>query len=210
MKGNAFSLSLTIIFFPFLAACVPYAVVGGKYTASTENFIVDLPQGWRRHDLSADADRVARAVVEELQKRRKLDWDTVRITRDSLLLQQISIGRVSVNDELPHTKKKLSQGMLPQEAAEVLTDSIRANPNLIRQEIMENIPATVGGKPGFKLHYTYSTKEELKIEGLLYGALADQWLYYVLYEAPAQHYFKKDLQVFEGTRGSFQISAGRG
>lgn len=210
MERKACRACWVLIFLPFLAACVPYVVVGGRYEATSENFIVDLPQGWRRHELYADADRISRAVVENLGKRRKLEWDVLRMTRDGLLLQQICIGRIPLDEELPHTKKKLSQGMLPQEAAEVITDGVRANPNLIRQEIMENAPATVGGHPGFKLHYHYRTKEELKIEGLFYGALVDRWLYYVLYEAPAQHYFRKDLQLFERTRQSFRILKGRG
>ena len=66
----------------------------------------------------------------------------------------------------------------------------------------------MGGYPGFKLHYTYRTEEKLKVEGLFYGAIVGPWLYYVLYEAPAQHYFNKDLQVFDRMLSSFQILKG--
>jgi hypothetical protein len=151
---------------------------------------------------------ISRAVVASLNQRRKLDWDTVRITRDGLLLQQIGIGRIPLTAELPHTKRKLAGGMLPAEAAELISDNLRSNPNLTHQEILENVPAVVGGFPGLKLHYTYQTKDRLTIEGLFYGTIVGPWLYYVLYEAPAQHYFDKDLQVFDNTRSSFQILKG--
>ena len=110
-----------------------------------------------------------------------------------------------VVDELPNTKRELAQDMAPLEAAEVISSDLRSNPNLTNQDIVENAPATIGGYPGFKLHYTYRTEEKLKVEGLFYGAIVGPWLYYVLYEAPAQHYFNKDLQVFDRMLSSFQI-----
>jgi hypothetical protein len=185
------------------ACVVPYSLVSGHHVATAENFVVDLPQGWRQHNASADALQSFRAMLE---KRHKLSWDVLRITRDGLLLQEICIGRIPVAEELPNTKRKLSVEMIPLEVAEVISGDMLANSALTHQEIIENSPATVGGYSGFKLHYTYRTEERLKIEGLFYGALVDQWLYYVLYEAPAQHYFAKDLQIFETTRNSFQIS----
>jgi hypothetical protein len=93
--------------------------------------------------------------------------------------------------------------MIPLEAAEVIVDEMRSNTNLDNHEILENIPVNVGGYPGFKLHYTYRAEERLKMEGLFYATLVGPWLYYVLYEAPAQHYLGKDLQLFEKTRSSF-------
>jgi hypothetical protein len=206
MKRNCFLLPCVTVIIVFLASCgVPYSMVSGRHVASGENFVVDLPQGWRQHNASADP---LYAFTAMLEKRRKLSWDVIRLTRDGLLLQQICIGRIPVTDELPHTKRKLAQQMIPLEAAEVMSDEFRSNSNLTHQEIIENAPATVGGYPGFKLHYAYRAEERLKVEGLFYGALVGPWLYYVLYEAPAQYYFNKDVQVFDKTRNSFQIGKG--
>ncbi len=177
-------------------------MVSGRYEARGENFVVDLPQGWRRHNASADP---LYGFTAMLEKRHKLSWDVIRLTRDGLLLQQICIGRIPLTEELPHTKRKLAQQMTPWEAAEVMSDDFRSNSNLTHQEIIENTPASVGGYPGFNLHYAYRTGDRLKLEGLLSGAIVGPWLYYVLYEAPAQYYFAKDIQVFEKTRNSFQI-----
>ncbi len=195
--GAAYSLIL-------LSACVvPYSPVSGHYAAVSENFTVDLPQGWRQHNASADP---VRKLTEMLDKRHKLSWDVIRITRDGLLLQQICIGRIPLNEDFPNTKRKLTQAMIPLEAADVVIGAFRSNSALTHQEIIDDVPATVGGYPGFKLHYSYQTEERLKIEGLFYGTLVGQWLYYVLYEAPAQHYFAKDLPVFDRTVASFQIA----
>jgi hypothetical protein len=206
MTSNSRHVPLLLIFGLFFAACTPYTLVGGQYAPASENFTVDLPEGWRLHDRYADHDPAAWTVVMALDKRRSLKWDVIRITRDGLLLQQIAIGRIPYNAEWPHTKKKLSPSMLPLEAAELVTDNLRSNPEITHQEILANTPALVAGFPGFRLHYAYRTKEELKINALFYGALADGWLYYLLYEAPAQHYFVKDLQLFENTYKSFQFS----
>ncbi|MFQ5801037.1 MAG: hypothetical protein ACE5HH_04900 [Candidatus Hydrothermarchaeales archaeon] len=129
----------------------------------------------------------------------------IRITRDGLTLQQISIGRIAADEELPHTKKKLSNGMLPQELAEVITDDLRSNANITNLQVNENVPATVGGHPGFKLLYTYQTKQGLKIKVAHYGVMSGDWCYYLLYEAPARYYFPKDFPVFEKVKETFKI-----
>ena len=186
-----------------LSSCaLPYTTVTDRNFTAPERFTVELPQGWRSHNASADP---VRGLTAALEKRRKLSWDIIRLTRDGLLLQQIAIGRIPVAEELPHTKKNLTQGMIPLESAEVIVDEFRSNTDLTNHEVVENSPAQLGGHSGFKLHYTYRAEDRLKMEGLFYGALVGPWLYYMLYEAPAQHYFKKDLQLFEKTRETLKI-----
>lgn len=193
-----------------LVSCTPapYALVAGRYTATPQNFAVDLPRGWRQHNSNADWHPLSGQIIQILDQRHKLKWDVIRLTRDGLLLQQISIGRIPVDEELPYTRKALSRGMAVQEAAEVIADDLRVNPNVANQEILENIPASVGGHSGFKLHYSYRTKDGLKMEGIHYGTIVDRWLYYLLYEAPAQHYFAKDRDVLEKMKESLQIERG--
>ena len=207
MKNKYFCVESVIITLFFVSSCgIPYSLVTEKHVSAPENFVVDLPQGWRRHDASADP---LIAEKELLERRHKLSWDIIRLTRDGLLLQQICIGRNAVSDELPNTKRKFAPEMTPIEAAEIIGDELRSNSNLTNLEFIENTPMRVGGYPGFKLHYSYRTDDRLKIEELYYGALVGPWLYYLLYEAPAQHYFKKDVSIFEATRASFQIGKGQ-
>lgn len=197
---------IVIAFFTLLSGCPPYAVIGGKYTARNEQFTVELPEGWRQHNAAMDTFPISQKIIASLRSRRKLDWDVLRITKDGLLLQQIGIGRISTEEEFLHTKKKLSKGMLIQEVAGVISDDLRINPKISYQAILENVPTMVGGHSGFKLHYTYRTKTALKMEGIFYGTMVDNWLYYLLYEAAAQHYFDKDLATFEKMKSSFQIN----
>ena len=203
MNKNLFCSFSLVLGLALLSSCVvPYAQVSGTHVASSENFSVDVPAGWRQHNASADPVQKLKAILE---KRHKLEWDVLRLTRDGLLLQQIAIGRIPLEKELPHTKRKLAQGMLPLDTAELVIDNFRANTDLTHQEITENAPAALGGQPGFKLHYSYRAEEQLKMEGVLYGVLVGPWLYYALYEAPTQHYFQKDLPVFDRMVASFQF-----
>jgi hypothetical protein len=215
MKTKLFWVSwMAASMFLLISCIVPYSLVTETHVVSPENFAVDLPQGWRQHDPLYDSLWRQQPLYDSygykaiFEKRRKISWDVIRLTHDGLLLQQICIGRMPVVDELPNTKRELAQEMAPLEAGEMISSDIRSNPNLTNQDIVENAPATVGGYPGFKLHYTYRTEEKLKVEGLYYGAIVGPWLYYVLYEAPAQHYFNKDLQVFDRMLSSFQIVKG--
>jgi hypothetical protein len=202
MKSILLSSALLLALAPLPSCTVPYQAVSGSHVASAENFSVDLPDGWRQHNASADPLQKFTAILE---KRHKLSWDVLRLTRDGLLLQQICIGRIPIAEELPNTKRKLLTGMSPFDAAELINDNLRANPQLTHQELIENAPATVSGYPGFRLHYSYRAEDRLKMEGIFYGALVERWLYYALYEAPAQHYFGKDLPVFEETVSSLAV-----
>ncbi len=187
-----------------VSGCAPYALVGGNIT-EPDNFQVELPQGWRKHDLAADQNPVSRSIVAELQQRRDLTTDVIRITKDGLTLQQIAIGRLAIDKALPHTKRQFADKMLPQEAAEVVADDIQSNPNVINQQIIESTPAEIGGYHGFKLLYTYQSKSKLKLRGTYYGALTGNWYYYVLYEAPDGYYYAKDYPAFERVKETFKI-----
>lgn len=209
MIKSAFSIHCFLLFMALLPSCAPYVLVEGKFTASTENFEVDLPSGWRKHDIAFDHHPVSRSLLEDLEKRRNLSWDALRITRDGLLLQQIAIGRLAIDKELPYTKRKFSKGMLPQEVAGVIIDNIRSNPNITNQQVMENLPAQVGGAPGFKLLYTYRTKKGLTMKVACYGVMLADSYYYLLYEAPARHYFAIDYSVFEKVKETFRIVKSR-
>lgn len=184
-----------------LSSCAPYVMVGGKYTA--ESFEVDLPNGWRKHELAFDP--AGKRLLEAFQRTRDLTWDEVRITRDGLTLQQIGMGKVAVESEIPHTKRRFAQGMRPQEAAEVVIDSLRSHPGIIDLQLLENDPAVVAGQAGFKLLYAFKTKTGLKIKAAYYGVMQGNWHYYIVYEAPERHYFEKDYSLFEKIKDSLRI-----
>jgi hypothetical protein len=166
-----------------LAGCTPWHMVGGRY-AEGSFYEVDLPDGWRRYGPGSES---------------------LVVTRDGLALQQISIDRRANDKDLPHTKKKLAKGMLPQEMAEIIIDDIRSNNNIRNQQILENAPAKIAGYPGFKLVYAFETGYGLKKEGTYYAFMEGDTLYGLLYEAPARYYFAKDLPTFDKIKDSFKL-----
>ena len=173
-------LLITII----VMGCATWVSVKGKYSMSSQNFEVEIPDGWRRFNLSRDA---------------------LIITKEGLSLQQINIMRREIDKELPHTKKKLSKEMMPQEVSEVITDNIRSNPNIMNQQFIENAPAQIGGYSGIKIVYIYQTKAGLAKKGVNYCFMFGKWCYEIIYEAPERHYFGKDLSAFNQIVKSFRL-----
>jgi hypothetical protein len=131
--------------------------------------------------------------------------ESLLITRDGLSLQYIQIGRMKIENSLKHTKKKFSKGMLPQETAEVALDNMASNPDILNLEVIENIPATVNGIPGFKAIYTYKSKDGLKLKSIFYGLMIGDWFYSIQYDAAQRYYFDKDLKTFEKILESFRL-----
>ena len=213
MNWNPFHSLGALVGLALLAGCAPYVTVGGKYTASAGDFEVDIPQGWRKHEMAFDNDRASIMMLEDLRKQRELKWDLVRITRDGLMLQRIAIGKMTIDTELSHTKKRLAKDALPQEVAELIIDDFRSNPEVQNQQLVENNPAKIAGYPGFKLGYTYQTKKGLTVKVVYYGmilAAPVTSIYYLIYEAPEQHYFAKDLPTFERLKDTFTIKVRSG
>jgi len=168
-----------------LTGCSVWVPTEGKFVSTEYRFEAELPVNWYRwHSIG----------------------DGLLLTRDGQLLDVVRIVRDPFDKELEYTKRKLSKGMLSQEVAEVIVDNLRSNRNISNFQLVENVPVDLGGYPGFKLTYTYQTKENLKKSGVYYGSLVDQWLYYLYLEAPSRHYFGRDLPAFEQTKNSLKIT----
>lgn len=167
----------------FVVGCAPWTQVGGLYKQESHNFSVELPQGWMKWN----------------------QGEHLFITRDGVSLQYIQIGRVKIEDPLKHTKKKFSKGMLPQEVAEVYLDNIASNSDMINLEVIENIPATIHGIPGFKSIYTYKNKDGLKFKSIHYGFMVENYVYSINYNAAQRYYFDKDINIFDKVVDSFKL-----
>ncbi len=186
-----------------LAGCVgpTWLAGGGKQTSAAENANVtlDVPAGWMR--LNRDPS------VLMGKKDRKAEVLMI-LVRDGVTLQNVHLLRQRVDGDLEFSKKKLAKDLLPQEFAEALYDDVRSDPNKGGQELLESAPAQVGGQPGFRLAYRYTTKGGLQREAVQYGTIREPWLYSVLYDAPMRHYFKKSLADFEHMRESLSFGPG--
>lgn len=193
--------SLTIILFSMLllTACVgrqaKWSMVGGLQTVDNEPIEVEWPRAWMKFT-PAEADDNAK----------KEGW-LLTVTRDGVGLQAIILKKRPIEQGFSNTKKKAAPGMLPQELAELVLDDMRANPNLIDLQVVENSPATLGGTPGYKVNVRYRNKAGLPKQTVHYGCIEKGQLYTLIYEAPQRHYYALDLQTFEMVKDSFKWKA---
>ncbi len=169
-------------FFIVAIGCAPWVRVGGLYKSDAHQYAVHLPDGWMRWNRG----------------------DDVLITRDGLLLQQISVIRRPIDDPLKHTKKKLTKEMLPLEVAEVILDDIATNREVLDFRLVENKPAKIGGLPGLRAVFHYKNKDGLRLTSIYYGCLNESWFYGICYSAASRYYFDKDAETFEKMMQTFQ------
>lgn len=167
----------------FLAGCATWSRVGGIYSSGSENYSVELPDGWMRPP----------------------SGDRLVITKDGILLQNIIIEKKEVDAELSGTKKKLKKGMLPQEVAEVILDGVSSNQANLNFELFENQPVLISGLPGFKALLAYKTRSGLRIKAVYYGVLAGETYYGLYYTASRRYYYDRDIETFEKVVQSFKL-----
>jgi hypothetical protein len=170
----------------FIAGCMPpppWSTIGGPYPEYSQNFYVELPNGWKK------SNRVNYLLV----------------TRDGALLQNIIITSLEIDKGLEYTKKKLKKDMLPQEVAEVIIDDLTSNPNVLNLVVIENTPAKISGHQGFKLLFTFRNREGVKYKSVYYGFIAGGKFYGIRYTAAERYYFDKDIKIFERVAESFKL-----
>jgi hypothetical protein len=171
-----------------LAGCAPFVLASGRQSLSEYGFDVTVPDGWYR----AMRGEASEALV---------------VTRDGLALQQIVISRAPVDKELKHTKRRFDAKLPPHELAEITLDNMRSDPAVHVFAVEENVPATINGRQGYKVVYTWALKGGYRLKRVHYGFLDGTWVYQIVYQAAARHYFDRDLATFEQMRESFQVNA---
>jgi len=166
-----------------LAACAPWINAKGSYESPSRNFSIYIPEGWMR-----------------------LDTDTyLLVSKEGPFLQYVLVQDRHLDKPFRHTKKKMKTGMLPQEAAEVVIDEITADQSVLDFEILENVPATIDGQDGFRILFTYTNRDGLKLKTLYYGVLSGGRYFGIRYTAAKRHYFSKDIEAFGRILNSFRI-----
>ena len=185
---------LPLILMLSLCACTgrqaQWSPAGSQATVSDDQLDMEWPQGWRT---LRPAEKDAAAVKQGL---------LLMGTRDGFGLQNIRLYKRPLDGEFPHTQKKLSAGMLPQEVAEVILDDLRANPEVVDLKVVDQRPSTVAGVSGFKLTVTYRGKSGLLRQSSLYGCIEKSLLVMLSFDAPKRHYFASDLATFETVKDS--------
>lgn len=116
---------------------------------------------------------------------------------DGPYLQYIFIQQQPYSRGLAHTRRKMNAAMLPHEAAQLVEDALKSDPQIRSFKRLSSQPAIVGGKPGFRITYTYLDHQGVAIRTIYYGALLVDSFFNIRYTAAQRHYFARYLSEFE-------------
>lgn len=185
MRNRKLTLTALAVFSLLLVTgCQLWNPGGTTYVDKRGKFNVHAPAGWK-YATSLGPDFTA--------------------SKDGPILQQIWIEHRELKKALLNSKKPLADNLGIFEVAEAVAGDIQADHSLLAFELKENVPASIGGKEGFKITFTFRTGEKLRLSETLYGCVADGQLWLLRYRAPVRHYFARDVAVFEDTVKSFKF-----
>ncbi|MEW6441191.1 MAG: M48 family metallopeptidase [bacterium] len=129
---------------------------------------------------------------------KRVTWDgPLLVTKDGAMQQYVLVQEIHVDRGFPHTEKRLRRGMLPREAAAVISDEIASDRAVLDFELLENRPVVVDHHEGFRLVFTYRTKEGRPFRTLYYGFLRGDRLHSIRFNAIDPDMFQRDLASFQ-------------
>ena len=174
------TLLISLILF---ASCASVAQKRSLQDLSNNVFSVDIPQGWWKPK----------------------HVDKYLITKDGVFLQYVLIQQRPIDRPYRNTKKKLNKAMLPQEAAGVIIDEIASDRRIFNFNVIENAPAIIDEREGFKILFTYNDKRGSVFKTIYYGFISGDSFYNLRYNAAMRYYFEKDIADFEQILSSFKV-----
>jgi hypothetical protein len=169
-----------------LAVALASCAHGGGKPALT--FDVAVPEGW---------------------KQISTDDPMLFITRDGGYKQFVLIRERPLAQPFHFTQKTLRQGMLPEEAAEIVVNEIISDSNIRNFSLLENIPARIAGNSGFRLMFVYTDGDGFVFKTVYYGFINGNTFYNLRYAATQEEYFQKDLKTFDEVFKSFKLVAAK-
>lgn len=170
-----------------LGGCATYAVVQpGPMAGPEKSYTVELPANWIQ--LTSATDRVL-------------------ATRDGFGLQTIMIRRSPQKDAFPKIKKAADAALLPSELAALEIAELKTGGEQMgNMHLVENVPAAVGGKSGFRIHFEFRNQDGLIFDEIICGVLERGYYYIVSFRAPRLYYYRKYLPDFERSLASFKLA----
>lgn len=101
---------------------------------------------------------------------------------------------------------KVTPNMLITDIPVLLETSYRSQFNASQMSIDSQVPAEIGGRRGVRFTYSFAKPDdEVRRRGEAVGAIVGDKLFLVTYEAPAIHFFDKDLAKFRQLAGTLKI-----
>jgi hypothetical protein len=168
----------------FIFSCASAAQQRSLKKLPDADFTVQIPRGWWKPEYTSK----------------------YLITRDGAFRQYVMIQQRPLDKTFRYTQKKIRRDMLPQEAAGIIVDELSSDRYLMNFGVIENAPATVDGRAGFKILFTYQDKKGAKFKTLYYGFISGDYFYNLRYCAALGDYFEKDIATFEQIISSFKLT----
>lgn len=181
---NAFKRMAALSLVLMLTACATWTRIDTVTQEGPSNkYRVQAPLGWVRYNLASDA---------------------ILITRDGLLIQHIQVSQQSDEAFFKQTKVKLAANVLSSDLAQMVIAEMRANKSLLNLAIKENLPYTVAGQPGFKVHFQYRDERGTLFDRIVLGTAKGKEVVTMVYHGLNTYYFARDLETFFSVAKSFQ------
>jgi hypothetical protein len=170
-----------------LAGCASWEAIGPDNATLRENgYQLTLPTGWVR-------------VMYETQE--------VILTKEGVMLQQIAVKSVPHKKAFPRLKKPAGDKLLPSELAELqIAETKRGSQVESNLEVVENEPAQLGGRTGFRVRLRFVTPNGIPFEQLLYGVCDDKNYYLLGLQAAGFYYFDAHREEFERMVATFRFA----
>ncbi len=178
---------LIFLFLLVVVAFAPSCQAGSASKSATQNFSVDIPEGWTRFSSS----------------------QYFMLTREGVFSQYILVIQRRVDEPFSHTENRLRKDMSPKEAAGVIKEELSSDDNLVNFQFLEYVPSKVGLYSGFRIVFSYQNKKGQNSRTAFYGLLKGNWFYSLRYCAQEEKYSDGDLKAFERVVNSFRIIDGK-
>lgn len=101
---------------------------------------------------------------------------------------------------------KFRSDMLPIDIPALVESTHRIANGAAVFEVLSSEPTELGGFPGIRFTYEFVGADDLRRRGLASASIVEGKLYMVSFEAPAIHYFERDIANFEQLLASVRIS----
>jgi hypothetical protein len=99
--------------------------------------------------------------------------------------------------------------MLPQEAAGVIVDEIMSDHRVLNFRVLDHHPTVINDYDGFKIVFTYKTRDGSVFKTVYYGLLKGDYFYSLRYNAAQGHFSQEDMDTFQKVIRSFRIAEER-
>ncbi len=127
-------------------------------------------------------------------------------TRHGQELEEIMLRRWKKTDIVKDTNRSVRENMTLQDIADLSLDSRRLDDGVGALQVLENRPASVGGRECYRLDYRYRDEIGLARRTIEYGCPVGAWLYRFEFQAPVQYYFERHLDDFETLVGTIEFT----